>query len=162
MGGMLSFRLACELPERIAGFASVASTMPEYVIPYCNGSPPVPGVIFQGTDDQVVPWRGVSRQGIGFLSAAVSLLYWAQHNDCTGSGALRILPDLVPEDGMRVLVERYTDCADNADVTLYGVFYGGHTWPGRPINAPFELGGTTGDIDATRLIWEFFDAHPKG
>jgi polyhydroxybutyrate depolymerase len=44
-------------------------------------------------------------------------------------------------------------------VILYGIYGGGHTWPGSPFDAPFELGLTSMDINATETIWAFFEAH---
>ena len=48
-----------------------------------------------------------------------------------------------------------------ADVVVYGIYFGGHTWPGHAFAAGPQLGQTTLDIDATALTWEFFEAHPK-
>ena len=48
----------------------------------------------------------------------------------------------------------------HADVVLYTVAGGGHTWPGGHPLPAFITGPTTDDIDATRVIWEFFRKHP--
>jgi polyhydroxybutyrate depolymerase len=53
---------------------------------------------------------------------------------------------------------RYGDCTDDAEVILYTVDGGGHTWPGGPDIV--RLGKTTQAIDATALMWEFFQRHP--
>src|SRR5207237_8839547 len=53
----------------------------------------------------------------------------------------------------------WTECKQNADVTLYTVDGGGHAWPGS--NAPPILGKVTKDINATDAIWDFFVKHPK-
>lgn len=154
MGGMFSFRLGCEMRDQISGVASVASTFPEYLLNTCRDTPPVPVIVLHGTDDPVVPWQGVRG---GYLSAANSLTFWGLHNECQTASALEVLADLVTTDGTIVLRESQTDCTDDADVVLYGVYLGGHTWPGRPIEAPFELGNTTLDIDAAQIIWNFFN-----
>jgi polyhydroxybutyrate depolymerase len=45
-------------------------------------------------------------------------------------------------------------------VVFYTVTGGGHTWPGgKPMTAAI-VGKTTADVDATRLMWDFFQAHP--
>ena len=56
-------------------------------------------------------------------------------------------------------VERRTfeDCDADAEVVLYVVSDGGHTWPGA-IDVP-RLGPVTDEIDAADLILAFFDAH---
>ena len=63
-------------------------------------------------------------------------------------------------DGTAVTVSAFQDCGRYA-VELYGILGGGHTWPGGPrVTAP-GFGRTTRELDATRLIWEFFARHPK-
>jgi polyhydroxybutyrate depolymerase len=156
MGGMLSFRLACEMPDTINAIASVASTFPEYLVTACADTAPVSVLIIQGTDDPVVPWAGVRG---GYLSAVNSLTYWANHNGCTIGSEISVQDDVDTGDHTRILREGFSACDDNADVTLYGIFYGGHTWPGRPFEAPFQLGLTSADMDATQAIWAFFAAH---
>ncbi len=159
MGGMLSYRLACQLTDRLAAIAAVASTMPEYVVPYCSEGEHLPVLIIQGTSDNVVPFYGMPRQGLGYMSAANSLLYWARQNECATSSGIDPLEDVAPNDGTRVLLQTATDCAGNADVMLYGVYFGGHNYPGHPLG--LDLGTTTFDIDATQVIWDFFKAHPR-
>ncbi|MBZ0287313.1 MAG: hypothetical protein K8I30_06845 [Anaerolineae bacterium] len=157
-GGMFSFRLGCELPDQFAAVASVASTFPVYLSQNCDGTPPVPLLVIQGTDDPVIPWIGMRG---GYLSATATLDYWGAHNGCQTTEALTIQDDVDPDDGTRVLLSAHRDCTADADVELYGVFMGGHTWPSHPISAPFELGLTSMDMDASRVIWDFLAAHPK-
>lgn len=161
MGGMMSYRLGCELPNRFAAVGSVASTMPVYLLGICRDTTPVPVIVFQGTDDSVIPWTGVENT---YLSAARTVGYWGSHNACTGEVTVEPLPDTVPAPADYTLVVKHniTECA--ADFTLYGVYFGGHTWPGRPFNNDQlrqTLGETTLDIDATALTWEFFAAHVR-
>jgi polyhydroxybutyrate depolymerase len=54
---------------------------------------------------------------------------------------------------------RYTGCDQGADVILYTIEDGGHTWPG---GVPIPLvGKTSKDIDATEEMWRFFQAHRR-
>ncbi|MFN8563505.1 MAG: alpha/beta fold hydrolase [Anaerolineae bacterium] len=154
MGGMMSYRVGCELPQHFAAVASVASTMPIYLIDNCTDTPPVPVLVFEGTDDPVVPWMGIPG---GYLSAAQTIGFWRDHNACTGSLSVEILPDIVADDYTVVMRQQVSECA--ADIVLYGVYFGGHTWPGHPIDTQIRLGQTSRDIDATGLIWEFFSSH---
>jgi polyhydroxybutyrate depolymerase len=151
---MMAYRLGCELPSVFAAVGSVASTMPIYLLPSCNNSAPVPVIVFQGTDDGVIPWTGV--QG-AYLSAAQTVGFWGNHNACTDELTIEMMPDTVstPDDFTLVVRQEVIGCA--ADVVVYGVYFGGHTWPGHPLNAP-QLGQTTLDVDATALTWEFFKA----
>jgi len=55
-----------------------------------------------------------------------------------------------------------TNCAGNADVILYAVEGGGHTWPGGGALPEWWVGRTTREINATRVMWAFFVQHPRG
>ena len=45
---------------------------------------------------------------------------------------------------------------------LYVVDGAGHTWPGSAFAAASEpiLGPATDEMDASQVIWSFFDEHP--
>ncbi|MFQ5931897.1 MAG: polyhydroxybutyrate depolymerase, partial [Nitrospiraceae bacterium] len=63
-------------------------------------------------------------------------------------------------DGTRVRRESYRDCSGGAEVILYAVEGGGHTWPGSGFSSP-SLGRTSQDISATELINGFFSGHSR-
>jgi polyhydroxybutyrate depolymerase len=66
-------------------------------------------------------------------------------------------PDRAPDDQTRVRREVYGSCRDGAEVVLYAVEGGGHTWPGGLQYLPARIvGRTSRDIDASELIWGFF------
>ena len=60
------------------------------------------------------------------------------------------------------MILRTFDCPDGADVEFYIIEGGGHSWPGSEFSKSIEsiVGPTTFDIDATDLIWTFFQAVP--
>ena len=67
-----------------------------------------------------------------------------------------------PDDGTTVRRESYNGCRAGAEVTLYAVVNGGHTWPGGPQYLPEStIGKTSRDIDANAIIWRFFAMHPR-
>ena len=47
---------------------------------------------------------------------------------------------------------------DGAEVVLFVINGGGHTWPGRDTGS--FLGKSTHNISANDLMWEFFQRHP--
>jgi polyhydroxybutyrate depolymerase len=79
------------------------------------------------------------------------------------------LPDTA-HDGTAVTRTTYGPGKDGAEVVLYEIEGGGHTWPGRQpagrtgfaATGPVEmlLGKSTMNISANDLIWEFFQKHP--
>jgi len=46
------------------------------------------------------------------------------------------------------------------DVVLFTIEGGGHTWPGGP-PVGRSVGRVTRDLDATRVMLDFFDHHPQ-
>jgi polyhydroxybutyrate depolymerase len=53
-------------------------------------------------------------------------------------------------------------CPAGAEVELYRVTDGGHTWPGSKFSQQIAnvVGKTTFSIDADTVMWAFFEAHP--
>ncbi len=161
MGGMMAFRLGCQLRDKIAAVASVASTFPAYQLDSCLFAAPVPVLVVQGTEDSVIPVEGY-RDQFGnrlMMSADETMRYWSETNGCQTGVRLQFLPDADAEDGTRVRRESYDGCA--ASTELLRVQGGGHTWPGHPIETTFELGVTSMDIDASAEVWRFFEAHTR-
>lgn len=164
----MTYRLACEIPERLAAVAVVGVSMSENLYDSCSPRTPVPIMIILGTDDPIVPWDGGELHfGPVKLGRVVSVEktveYWADRNGCTVRHRREYLPDTDPEDGTRVWIERYSNCSGEAEVVLYGIEGGGHTWPGGYQYLPESIiGRTSRDIDANEVIWNFFTEHMNG
>src|SRR4029077_12658515 len=58
-----------------------------------------------------------------------------------------------------VTVRRWRGATPASDVAFYRVEGGGHTWPGARVWSPPHLGRVSRTLDATRLAWEFLEAH---
>ena len=161
-GAMMSCRLACELPEKIAAVAMVAGAMPEE-LSGCSPSGFVSVLVISGTDDPLVPWEGGEIQfGDLYLGKTLSVhdtvMYWVNHNACV-TPVVTWLPD-THDDNTRVRTEVYGQGSQGTEVILYAVEGGGHTWPGGPQYASKRLiGRTSYDISATEVIWQFFTGH---
>ena len=153
-GGGMSFALSCKLSERIAAIGSVAGA---YLLPWeeCRPARVVPAIIFHGTADHVVPYRGGPSRSfdIPFPDISEWVASLAQHNECNST------PQEIPPSG-EVSGIQFTDCASHADVVFYTIAGGGHSWPGGKHMPEFIVGYTTRDIDATRAMWSFFQGHP--
>ncbi len=168
-GALMSYRLACEIPDTIAAIAAVTGNLPENLI---SAAPavPVPVLILNGTEDPLVPWeggpirvplsRGKDRGRV--LSAADTVRFWVRANGCAAAPVDEEVPDRDPGDGCRVVRHVYGGCTRGAEVILYEMKGGGHTWPGGPQYLPASIvGRTCRDIDATLIIGEFFKKHEK-
>jgi len=165
-GGQFSQRLACELSDRIAAIGVVAIQLPENLPSSCAPKRPVSVLMMPGTEDPLVPWEGGEigfRRGRKFgrvLSVPESMRFWAKQNQCLGSSVVSYEPDRDPKDGTRVRREAYVPCGEGAEVVLYAVEGGGHTWPGGDQYLPAGIiGRTSRDIDANEVIWNFFKKH---
>ncbi len=160
-GGMMSFRLACELSDRIAAIAAVAASMPETLYDHCTPQHPVSVLIIHGTDDPLVPWNGGDVVAFGQHRGTVvpvpqSVEFWVKHNHCTLQKGKTWLPDKDPLDGTRVWKEMYINRDDKVRIVFYGIEGGGHTWPDGFSSLPRVTGKITHDINACRVIWDFF------
>jgi polyhydroxybutyrate depolymerase len=153
-GGGMSFLLACKLSDRIAAIGGVSGA---YMLPWdeCTPGRPVPMIAFHGTSDPIVSYQG--SQSSSHDSSLPAIPDWiktlANHNGCNE------VPVELPAVG-EVSGIQYTPCSQNADVVFYTVQGGGHSWPGGEPLPKFIVGHTTQDVDATRLMWDFFTRHP--
>ncbi|MCX6305352.1 MAG: T9SS type A sorting domain-containing protein [Bacteroidetes bacterium] len=147
-GGFMSYRLACELGNRIAAIASVAGTMTDGAFTGCVPSRNIPVMHIHGTSDLVVSYNG----GFGNKSVDEVLGLWRNFNSCPSGAVIVNLPDLVQE-GSTVQTQTWSPCVDSTEVLLYKVINGGHTWPGSVGST--GLGNTNRDIIASEEIWKF-------
>ena len=156
-GGMMSYRLAAELSNRIAAIAPVAGTI---AIEESKPNRPVPVIHFHGTKDTLVSFDGKKGNDKSFMrlkGVEDSIQTWVKLNGCD------VVPktETISKDGdtMRVTRTTYGGGRDGAEVVLIVIEEGGHTWPGRqpPIGL---IGKSTKDISANDLMWEFFEKHP--
>ncbi len=157
-GGMMCYRLAADLSDRIAAVAPVSGTM---AVDKCRPKRPVAVIHFHGTADKLVPFEGASERTAKFLSfksVEETIRIWAKLNGCSPEAAVTQLPDTA-DDGCTVKKAVYGPGKEGTVVTLYTIEGGGHTWPGRQWPVPW-LGKTTRDISTNDLIWEFFREHP--
>ena len=154
-GGGMSALLACELSDRVAAMGSVAGAY-SFSWDACSSAQPVPAIIFHGTDDPIVPYDGGVAGDCRFTFPPVPS--WveglAQHNGCES------VPVELPSSG-DVSGIRYENCAKDAEVIFYTIKGGGHSWPGGGYLPKWLVGHTTQDMDATQVMWEFFQSHPR-
>jgi polyhydroxybutyrate depolymerase len=166
-GAMMSYRLALELPEKIAAIAPVAGAMPIDILPEQPLSIPLSVCVTSGTSDPLVPWGGglvgTKRNPRGIvISVPDSVNYWVINNNCNKTPETILLPDTSPKDGTRVYYHRYSNGENNTEVVLYEIKDGGHTWPdGYQYLPKLLIGRTCKDINANDVIWDFFKNHPK-
>lgn len=156
-GGMMCYRLAAELSDRIAAVAPVAGTM---AIEGCAPKRPVPVLHIHGTADNLVPYEGPSKKYpafVKFQSVEESVAAWVKINGCKDKAETAELPTRL--DKYKVVRKCYNSGKDGAEVILFTVEQGGHSWPGQPSPGAW-LGPATRNVIANDVIWEFFCKHP--
>lgn len=157
-GGMMCYRLAAEMSDRIAAIAPIAGTQArDFPLP----ERAVPLVHFHGTRDNFVPPNGPDGTIPPFLtfkSVAETLQLWAAHNGCPPQPTVEPLPNRV-NDGTTVQKQTYAPGRAGAEVVYYRIEGGGHTWPGE-FSILALVGRITYDIRANDVMWDFFQAHP--
>ncbi|MBN3891303.1 MAG: hypothetical protein HWQ43_19825 [Nostoc sp. JL31] len=154
-GGILTQALACKLPNKIAGFASVAGSLPARLKPSCQPETPISMLTINGTNDRDVLFEGDDHTQRGALVSISDMVeFWRSHDRCTLSNASLNFS----EDKVKTAI--YTGCSGNSEVWQLAVVNGGHFWPGgsstdeslNKFNA--KLG-----LNASETIWDFFQRH---
>jgi len=130
-GGMMSYRLACELSDRIAAIAPVEGALNVD----CRPAHPVSVIVFHGTADRLVPFDGV----------ADAAAFWVKEDGCAS--------DPARDETAEVHTSIYSGCKNGAGVAVYAIQGGRHIWPGHPFSG--------NHVPATKLMWSFFLKHPK-
>lgn len=144
-GGMMAYRLGCDLSGMFAAIAPVAGAMN---VTGCDGKGRPSVLAFHALDDKHVRYDGGmpeegARERIGRslapdASVGDAMRYWLKADYC------RDFPGHETGDGYRKVTYF---CAEDRHVVLYTLDQGGHVWPKKP-------------LDATDEIWRFFRLHP--
>lgn len=146
-GGMMAYRLACDLAGRFAGVGAIAASM---ALDDCRPSRPVSVIAIHGTADDVVPYEGGRIMGGATKpapSAPAVVERWASLDACADARP--------PEVRGPVSVATWSGCAAGTRVRLVTVDGGGHNWY-LPIYGP-----PNGALNATATITEFFGLRPR-
>ncbi|MBN2556501.1 MAG: alpha/beta hydrolase fold domain-containing protein [Anaerolineales bacterium] len=155
-GGGMAHLLALMLPERIAAIGGVAGAY-LYQPAFDKPARPMPVIAFHGTQDPIVPYAGgrsrTRRHPFEFPSIEAWAAGWAERDGCAGQPEETRLAEDV-----RTL--RYSACREGAEVVLYIIEGGGHTWPGGEPLQVWLTGRTCTSVDASALMWDFFRSHP--
>lgn len=162
-GGFMSHALACAQPGRWAAIAPLVASLGEKAAEGCRPSRAVPVLMVNGTEDRLVPWDGrevkVLRRSRGRkLTVPETVAKWASLDACPDKPAVEELPDAA-DDGTRWTLEARRGCRDGAEVLLYKVAGGGHTWPNGKVYLPRLVGRTSRDVDFEALLFAFFKRH---
>jgi polyhydroxybutyrate depolymerase len=136
-GGILSYRLACDMSDVFAAIAPVAGTL---TYSPCAPQQPVSILHVQGMADRTVPFEGGGTLNFPPLEQVIAT--WVDLNSCPSSAT-------VDKPIEKITRSAYTPCKAGTAIEIYAVESGGHSWVSKYI---YPLSET---------IWDFFAAHPK-
>jgi polyhydroxybutyrate depolymerase len=147
-GGMMAYRLACELSSQVAAVGVTAGNMADENgdvrgVP-CHPEHPISVLSIHGSADTQVPIRGGGR----FAPLDDVIGRWREINGCDSAA-------LVADSGP--MTSSTWQCRGGSEVKSIVVYGAGHTWPGTPFSdLPW---GPAASLDASRAIADFFAAH---
>jgi len=160
-GGMMSMRLAEEIPEKLIAFASIVASEP--VNTECvKSNQAISGLIMNGTLDPILPYDG------GHIVPMRGLLYstdnlvssWVNRIQANPIAEEFVFPDINPDDESTVTKYTYANADQNTRVVHYKVTGGGHTEPSKVerYRGIYKriVGNQNGDIEMVDEVWEFF------
>jgi polyhydroxybutyrate depolymerase len=146
-GGMMSYRLACELSDVIKGIAAVAGTDNTLE---CAPKNPVSILHIHARDDDHVLYEGGAgknavkdpSQITEYVSVPNTVAKWVKHNGCKA-----------PAQKLNAFCELYADCSGASRVQLCATPDGKHSWPG---GSKPRGGAGSSALKANDVIWDFF------
>jgi polyhydroxybutyrate depolymerase len=146
-GGFMSYRMACDHADVIAGIVSLAGAT--HLEPAdCNPSEPVNILQIHGTQDESVLFEGGGIDD-AYPGVEATMEQWASNNDCAATRSVDSTRyDLDSSlDGEETRVEHHSDCPPGIAVDLWVIEEGVHIPPLRP--------------NFDDLMWDWMSAHPK-
>lgn len=152
-GGILSYRLACELSDVIAAIGVQAGSN---IVSGCSPRLPVSVFHLHGTSDTNMPIDGGKGTGVSatnFVSARSSVEAVAQADGCSDS-----TPKSMVTSNPDVSALSWTSCKSNVEVRFVTVKGATHAWMGHPgtsASSTSLVGVPYANLDATRAILAF-------
>lgn len=159
-GALFSYRLACELSDRIA---AIAPNSAQDSLDNCMPSRKVSVMHFHGTADPSAFYNGghcggrTKDEGWDCSSVEDYIKKWSQINGCENR------TKVIYQNGNATCIS-YEGCDEGSEVILCSITGAGHTWPGGQelfdTSAWREMvGAISYDISANDMMWEFFKRH---
>jgi polyhydroxybutyrate depolymerase len=155
-GGIMSFRLACELSHKIAAIAPVAGSL-ESGACTSSGSRPVAVLAIHGDADQSHPLEGGvgpnSIAGVFFQSLASSMEALRVVNGCLSATS-------ASRDGA-ITTTVWQGCREGGHTEQRIIAGASHAWPGGDARSAGPRAMPSQGLDATTAVWQFFASHGR-
>lgn len=168
-GGMMSFRLAFDLSDRIAAIGPNIAHLPDDS--ECGSGPanPISVINLVGTEDTLVPFAGGNVGGANrgtVLSSDATLAYWTGFLATATPPNVVPIPDINTTDESTVTMEAHCGGSEGTAIVRGVVDGGGHVIPSIlfPIPPFIEdvLGQQNEDLETADAFWAFFQSQRLG
>jgi polyhydroxybutyrate depolymerase len=160
-GGMMTYRLSCDIPEKIAAIAPFISAISSRVANEFARAQPIPIIITSGTGDPTIKWEGGPILVTGtpeVLSGEKNVAYWVSRNHVKKKPKITNLPDIAPEDNSTVEKYHYNG---KYDVVLYKIINGAHQHPTLRQGNKALVKGQNNDYNSFETVWDFMLSYKK-
>ena len=155
-GGILSYRLACELSDRIVAVGLQSGTLG---IDDCSPSDPVSLLHIHGEADTNLPIGGGvgadSAAGVDFTSPRLAVQTFATTDGCAADPT--VTGDAANTD---LTVSTWTQCGGGTEVKFVAVAGAAHSWMGHTPSNPTASPAYQG-LDSSYEIVSFLLSHPR-
>ena len=148
-GAMMTFRVACELSDKIAAAAPYAGALNT---DSCPATDPVPMLIMNGDADENVPVAGGTSVGVGVASQDGRVDQPTSHAVDTWTSIDGCDPNPLVTDSPAAQISDYQNCANGSTVEQVLIHGWAHGWPVPDKGSP---------IDGSQQIWAFLSQFEK-
>lgn len=143
MGSIMSYKLACEMNERVAAIGTMSGTMSTEDLTNCVPSYVTPVIHFHGTMDATVPYDAGALPSLSLVPETID--FWTTAHSCGLTSDSTQIPDTA-SDGYTVDKFVYQGCTPNNSVEFWRINGGDHEYFYQPVN----------DFTEAVEIWRFF------
>lgn len=149
-GGMMSYRLACEMSDMFKAIASVAGTDNTKT---CSPEAPISILHIHAKDDELELFDGGAGRKSSMVTPFVpdSVAKWVKLNSCSPT------PKRVFENS-GAYCDAFSQCRAGVEVKLCVTATGGHSWPGGKKPRGDGATSTSTALSATDVISDFFSS----
>ncbi|MBK6597165.1 MAG: Ig-like domain-containing protein [Proteobacteria bacterium] len=174
-GGIMAYRLACALSDRITGAFAVGGASGQFdrlgtQYYSCISARPIPVLHIHATNDRNYPYEGGRGDGLSateYYSVDATVADSIARNNITAQSTTEQVsattscrtyerPADLSRPSARVALCR-VDPQDNYDSVRGVVFGGGHSWPGGVRSPSPNSDVPSADFDANAYLWGFFN-----
>ncbi|CAN5718748.1 PHB depolymerase family esterase [soil metagenome] len=156
-GGIMAYRLACQLSDRIAAIGVQSSALE---VDGCRPTAPVSVLHVHGSADQNLPIEGGigpnAMSGVSFTRPLTGLTTFAAADACPGAPVVRKDPG-----NADLTLSEWAPCGGGSTVAFVEVAGASHAWMGHATGGSGKVGAVYEGFDSSLQIWNFLAQHPR-